>query len=54
MAKKVRTKLYTSMLTKHIGWHDLREHQSGLMTNVLSKDADALEGAATETFAVYL
>jgi hypothetical protein len=54
MAKKVRTALYTNLLTKNIGWHDLREHQAGLMTVVLAKDAEALEGAATETFAVFL
>jgi ABC-type multidrug transport system fused ATPase/permease subunit len=54
MAKHVRTALYTNLLTKHIGWHDLRENSAGLLTIVLSKDTEALEGAATETSALFL
>lgn len=54
MAKHVRTVLYTNLLTKHMGWHDLRENSAGLMTVVLSKDTEALEGAATETSALFL
>ena len=52
MAKGVRTDLYKSMLAKSLGWHDLREHQAGLMTVVLARETESLEGAATETAAV--
>jgi hypothetical protein len=52
MAKHVRTALYTNLLTKHIGWHDQRENNAGLMNVVLSRDTEALEGAATETSAL--
>lgn len=54
MAKGVRTDLYLSLLTKHIGWHDQREHSPGLMSIILSRDTESLEGAATETQAIYL
>jgi ATP-binding cassette subfamily B (MDR/TAP) protein 1 len=54
MAKHVRTELYTNMLTKHIGWHDLRENTAGLMTVVLATDVEKLEGAATEVAALYI
>jgi ABC-type bacteriocin/lantibiotic exporter with double-glycine peptidase domain len=40
--------LYTSLLTKDLGWHDHLEHNAGIMTVVLSKDCGLVEGAATE------
>ena len=34
----VRREMYTSVLTKHMGWHDDREHSAGVLTGMLSKD----------------
>lgn len=39
-------------MTKDLGWHDNVEHSSGIMTVVLAKDTQAVEGVATESAAI--
>jgi ABC-type multidrug transport system fused ATPase/permease subunit len=48
----VRKSLYGSILTKHMGWHDLRQNSSAIMTVLLAKDVDKLDAVASEAFAI--
>jgi hypothetical protein len=41
-------------MTKDLGWHDNIEHSAGIMTVVLAKDTQAVEGVATESAAIML
>ena len=54
IAKGCRESLYSSLLGKHLGWHDHGEHSAGIMTVILAKDTAAVEGVATETIAIML
>ena len=35
----IRRVLYIELLKKHIGWFDLRENSTGVLTSVLASDA---------------
>jgi ATP-binding cassette subfamily B (MDR/TAP) protein 1 len=48
MTLGIRKDLYHSLLRKHIGWYDLQENNIGVLTNALSADVYALNGASTE------
>lgn len=48
----VRQNLYRAILSKHIGWHDLPENSSGVMSTLLAKDVQTLNGVSTEALAV--
>jgi len=52
MSLGVRQTLYSSILKKHLGWHDSREHSAGVLTNKLAKDVQLLNGVSTEAVAV--
>ena len=48
MTLAVRRSLFRSLVYKHIGWFDHKEHSSGALTTLLSEDVQALNGASTE------
>jgi ABC-type multidrug transport system fused ATPase/permease subunit len=44
----VRMNLYASILRKNLGWHDLRQNSTGILTGVLSRDVGFLNAVSTE------
>jgi hypothetical protein len=50
----IRKNAYKSILAKELGWHDKRENNSSILTSMLSKELDSLDGMASETFAIIL
>ena len=53
MTLNVRADLYKNILRKHMGWHDNRDHSSGVLTAVLAADIQLLNGVSSETLALY-
>ena len=53
IAFKLRKRLYRSILTKHIGWHDDKENATSVLTTVLSKDIKIINGSGSEGLASY-
>lgn len=49
MTKGVRTKLYSVVLYKHIGWFDFTDNSPGSITSVLAQEVQTLNGASTES-----
>jgi len=54
MTKKIRHKLYTSLLRKHIGWFDNKENSSGQLTSIIASEAQTLNGVSTEAVGTIL
>lgn len=54
MTKGMRFKLYSSLLWKHVGWYDNKEHAPGQLTSAIATEAQTLNGASTEAVAVTL
>jgi ABC-type multidrug transport system fused ATPase/permease subunit len=52
LTKAVRVELYKSLITKQIGWFDLKENSPGVLTSCLASDVQNLNGASTEGIAV--
>jgi ABC-type multidrug transport system fused ATPase/permease subunit len=50
----MRRDVYTSVLRKHMGWHDVRTNNSGVITAILSRDCGALQGLTAEVVGMYL
>lgn len=48
----VRSKLYSAILQKHMGWFDERENSAGVMVSVLASDVSTLNGASSEAAAI--
>jgi ATP-binding cassette subfamily B (MDR/TAP) protein 1 len=48
----VRSDLYSSIIKKHIGWHDDSTNAPGILSAVLASDVQLLNGASTEALAV--
>lgn len=44
----IRSALYSSILAKHQGWHDSSENATGVLSDVLAKDVQTLNGVSTE------
>ena len=44
----VRKDLYTALMRKDIGWHDLRENSTGIITSTLASDVQLLNGVASD------
>ena len=53
MIYNIRKNLYLSILKKHIGWHDDRDHSSGILSAILAGDVQLLNGASSESLAIY-
>ena len=51
MTYNLRKDLYKSILGKDIGWHDDRDHASGIMSAMLASDIETLNGASSEALA---
>ena len=47
-----RQDTYKSILSKDLGWHDKRENNSSILTAMLAKDVDKLDGVASESSAI--
>jgi ATP-binding cassette, subfamily B (MDR/TAP), member 1 len=54
IAFNIRQKLYSAILKKHMGWFDARENAPGVLSSILAKDVQALNGASSEGSAVIL
>ena len=54
MTKGMRFNLYRSLLRKHAGWYDSKEHAPGQLTSCIATEAQTLNGASTEAIAVSL
>jgi ATP-binding cassette, subfamily B (MDR/TAP), member 1 len=50
----VRVGLYSTILHRHIGWHDHKTNSSGVMSSTLAQDAQTLNGASSEGVAVQI
>ena len=48
----VRRDLYKAIMSKHIGWHDNKNHSSGNMTAILASEVQLLNGAGSEALVV--
>ena len=51
---RIRRDLYESILRKHIGWFDLKEHAPGAVTSVMASDTQTLNGVSSEGLAMTL
>jgi ABC-type multidrug transport system fused ATPase/permease subunit len=49
----VRANLYRAILTKHVGWHDEPDNATGILSAVLAKDVQSLNGVSTEVLSTY-
>ncbi len=47
LTKSIRIELYKSLITKNIGWFDLKENAPAILTSCLANDVQAF-GASTE------
>lgn len=54
LTKGVRQELYKSLVTKNVGWFDLKENAPGILTSSLASDVQSLNGASTEGISVIL
>lgn len=48
----IRSELYSSILKKHVGWHDDQENASGVLSSILASDVQTLNGVSTEALSV--
>lgn len=51
MTKKIRKDLYSTMLAKHMGWFDKKEHSPGQLTSILATEVQTLNGVSSESVA---
>lgn len=51
---KVRQLLYESILEKHIGWFDLQENQSSVLTSAMAQESAIINGASSESLGPYV
>lgn len=49
---KLRIKLFSSYMSKHIGWFDNKIRAPGILTNILLEDISAVNGLTTETISI--
>jgi len=45
----IRSKLFTSIVYKHLAWFDNKERAPGILSNTLSEDITLLNGLTSET-----
>lgn len=45
----IRKDLYSSILRKHIGFHDFRENGSSVLTSAMAEDSATINGVSTES-----
>jgi ATP-binding cassette subfamily B (MDR/TAP) protein 1 len=48
---KIRKNLYSSILSKSIGWFDVKENSPGQLATVLASDTQVINGVSTEGLA---
>lgn len=48
VTQAMRSKLYMAFMRKDIGWFDHSDNNSGVLTGILAKDIQLINGAATE------
>ena len=52
MTKTIRKDLYSTMLSKHIGWFDKKEHSPGQLASILATEVQTLNGVSTESVGI--
>lgn len=48
---RIREQLYRTILSKHLGWFDEKEHAPGILTDVMASDAQVINGVSAEGLA---
>jgi ATP-binding cassette subfamily B (MDR/TAP) protein 1 len=49
----IRRKLFSSFLSKHLGWFDQKDKAPGILTNMIAEDISKLNGLTTETISIF-
>ena len=49
---QIRSDLYKNILVKHVGWHDHQDNSAGVLSAVLAKDVQLLNGVSSEGLAI--
>jgi ATP-binding cassette, subfamily B (MDR/TAP), member 1 len=50
----IRRDVYVNVIRKHMGWHDIRTNNSGVITSVMAGECSQLQGLSTDAFGVIL
>jgi ABC-type multidrug transport system fused ATPase/permease subunit len=50
----IRKDLYQSVMRKHMGWHDERKNNSGVISSLLSGECSHLQGLSSEAIGVMI
>lgn len=50
---QIRELLYKSILEKNIGWFDLQENQSSVLTSAMAQESAIINGASSESLGPY-
>lgn len=50
---KIRRMLYYAILEKNIGFHDMRENNSSILTSCMAQDTSLINGASAESLGPY-
>lgn len=52
ITENIRKDVYTSVMRKHMGWHDIRTNNSGVITSILAGECSSLQGLSGEVVGV--
>lgn len=50
----MRSDVYNSVMRKHMGWHDIRTNNSGVITSIMAGECSQLQGLSTDAIGVIL
>lgn len=50
----MRSDVYKSVMRKHMGWHDIRTNNSGVITSIMAGECSQLQGLSTDAVGVIL
>lgn len=48
---KIRQVLYDSLLEKHLGWYDDRDHSTGVLVSSMAEDSTIINGSSANSLA---
>lgn len=50
----LRRDVYVNVMRKHMGWHDVRSNNSGVITSIMAGECSQLQGLSTDAVGVIL
>lgn len=53
VTENMRREVYESTMRKHMGWHDIRTNNSGVINGILAGDCSTLQGLCADGIGVY-